>query len=433
MFFIENYLMNMIYNSNIKKRDEKDQLQDFTTNTTRANSIYKCLKVLLYDVKNINYDLYEKFHTTTKNKLCFIDGVLDFKTKTFTLWENIPENTIYSTIRINRKYYDYFQAPNRKIIEEIKKSLYEPLYGEKTDKSLQFLSRALGGNNSDKTWASYLGNRNCGKGVEYDSLKYGFGDYVSGFELGNLLTSRLTNGSECLDASKKLYWLIDLEFVRLAVSQEIPTTNSGLALNSKFLKKISGGGDVIIARRNYDRYDTHFFIDTTFYIKGNSSLLADNNDVFETCLEFESTVQFKTKEQIEHLKEIGEDTQFYRISEPDIKDKMKTEEYSNAIVYLIMENWKNSKVEIMRDSSNDDTVVSLINQLKETYEITGDNNDIVLCGDIFNIFNDKKKITLELSNVNVHKKKSNKGVTRDKWCFFGLKLKQNNLQTMQHL
>ncbi len=433
--FIENYLMNMIYKSNIKKRDEKNQLQDFTTNTPRANSIYKCLKVLLYDVKNINNDLYEKFHTTTKNKLCFIDGVLDFSTKTFTLWENIPENTIYSTIKINRKYAEYFNNPNKKIIEEIKKSLYEPLYGEKMETALQFQSRALGGNNTDKTWASYLGNRNCGKGVEYDLLKYAFGDYVSGFELGNLLTSKLTNGSECQDASKKLYWLIDLEFVRLAISQEIPTTNSGMALNSKFLKKISGGGDEIIARRNFDRYDTHFLIDTTFYIKGNSSLLADNNDVFETCLEFESTVQFKTKEQIEHLKNMGEETKFYRINDPNIKDKMKTTEYSNAIVYLIMENWKNSKVEIMRDSSNDDTVVSLINQLKETYEITGNNNDVVLCTDVFNIFNDKKKIILELSNVNVHKKKYKGGdiLLRDKMCFYGLKLKQNNLQTMQHL
>ncbi len=425
--FIKYYLMNMIYKSNIKKRDEKNQLQDFTTNTPRANSIFKCLEVLLFDIKNINDDIYEKFHTTTKNKLCFLDGVLDFKTKTFTLWEDLPENSIYTTIRINRNYHDYFNAPNRAIIEDIKKSLFEPLYGEKMEKALQFLSRGITGNNDDKTWGSYLGNRNCGKGVEYDLLKNGFGQYVTGFELSNLLTSKITNGSECLDASKKLYWLIDLEFVRLAISQEIPTTNSGLAINSKILKKLSGGGDEIIARRNFDRFDLHFLIDTTFYIKGNSSLLADNNDVFETCLEFESTVQFKTKEQIDYLNQIGEDTQFYRVSDPNIKDKMKTVEYSNAIVYLLMENWKSSKVEIMRDSSNDESIVSLINQLKETYDITGNNNDIVLCNEIFNTFTDKKKITLELSNVNVHKKKYKGGdiLFRDKMCFFGIKLKQN--------
>jgi hypothetical protein len=54
--------------------------------------------------------------------------------------------------------------------------------------------------------------------------------------------------------------------VRLAVSQEKPESKTGLYVNSKIMKKITGGGDEIVARRNYDRRDTHFRIDTSFYI-----------------------------------------------------------------------------------------------------------------------------------------------------------------------
>ena len=66
----------------------------------------------------------------------------------------------------------------------------------------------------NKNWVKYIGSRNCGKGVQYDILYNAFEDYVSILELGNMLYNRITAGSENIDCSKKLYWLMDLEFVR---------------------------------------------------------------------------------------------------------------------------------------------------------------------------------------------------------------------------
>ena len=66
-------------------------------------------------------------------------------------------------------------------------SLFENLFGEDTIRSLNFLSRGIAGHFEDKNWATYLGNRDCGKGVLYDILKYGFGDYVQTFELDKRL------------------------------------------------------------------------------------------------------------------------------------------------------------------------------------------------------------------------------------------------------
>jgi hypothetical protein len=76
-------------------------------------------------------------------------------------------------------------------IKEIKQVVFEPMFGEdKMLSMLHFLSRALAGHVEDKRFSTYLGNRNCGKGVLYDLLKCAFECYVDTFELGNLLYTR---------------------------------------------------------------------------------------------------------------------------------------------------------------------------------------------------------------------------------------------------
>jgi hypothetical protein len=104
-----------------------------------------------------------------------------------------------------------------------------------------------------------------------------------------------------------LYWLIDLQFVRLGISQETPAPDSGLKINGKMIKKLASGGDTHVAKRNYDRKDTHFKIDTTFLIMGNNKLEVDVKDTMEHCIEFNSVNQFKKKEEIERMKLNGED------------------------------------------------------------------------------------------------------------------------------
>jgi len=417
-----------IMNSNIytPKNEKTGDFKPYVQNISRARNV---LDTLLIKITHENNDpfLYDKFHKSTKGKICFNDGVLDFKKKTFTLWEDIPKDTIFSTTKIDRNYYEYFKNPDRNIIDEIKESILKPLYGIKMDKALHFLSRALAGHYEDKRWATYLGNRNCGKGVEYDILQAAFQGYVSTFELGNLLYCRKSAGMENLDCSKKLYWLIDLEFVRLAVSQEIPESKSGLYINSKIMKKITGGGDEIVARRNYDRRDTHFRIDTSFYIKGNYSLLMDSEDCGETRVEFESVVQFKSKEEIDKLKENCdvEEMERYKLANPNIKDKCRTDEWCNAMIYLIYESYKDKPIDILKEV--DDEQVGMVATLKKLFEFTKDDTPI-LATEVISMMSefDKKKVEAELSSRNIFKKKHSKsGQFRDKWCYYGLKKRPN--------
>ena len=418
---VEDKLLGYVMNSNIKTKGVREgTYMPFVEEYNQAKNVLKTLLIKI-KIENNDPDLYRKFHSTTKAKLCFNDGVLDLMGRTFTKWEDVPRFSIYSTVKINRDFGDILKNPPKEAMEKLKQQLFAPKYGNNEYLFYMFLSRAIAGHNEDKRWATYLGNRNCGKGVEYDLLKAAFGDYISTFELGNLLYCRKTAGMENVDCSKKLYWLMDLEFVRLAVSQEIPDTKSGLIVNGKQLKKITGGGDEIVARRNYDRYDTHFFTDFTPYIQGNYTLSCDSPDCEQTLVEFFSTVEYISQHEYDKKPE-NEKGRRYRVADPTIKEKCLTDEWINAMIYMVFLHYGNVSVPIIREATSDQ--INLPEVLEETFEITGHPDDIISCADVCAALPDydKRKIEMELSLKNVHKKKYQKnGVLKNKWVFIGIK------------
>ena len=422
---VSHYIMNS--NIHTMKNDKTGVYFPYVQNISKMRNVLDTL-ILKVNVENDDSKLYDKFHKSTRGKICFNDGVLDFKLRTFSVWGHVKREDVCSTMKIDKNFKDYFEHPDHAIIKEIKESVLKPLFGDKIDMALHFLSRALAGHHEDKRWATYLGNRNCGKGLLYEILQSAFQGYVSTFELGNLIYSRKSAGMENLDCSKKLYWLIDLEFVRLAVSQEVPESNTGLYVNSKIMKKITGGGDEIVARRNYDRRDTHFRIDTSFMIMGNYSLLMDSEDCDENRVEFESVVQFKSKAEIDKLGEScdADEMERYKLADPIIKDKCRTDEWSNAMIYLIFESYPGNPVDIIKEF--DDDQVGMIATLKMLFEFTKDDTPI-LAAEVTSLMSgfDKKKLEIELSSRNIFKKKHSKaGDLRLKWCYYGLKKKEIN-------
>ena len=428
---VEGVLLGYIMNSGIKSHTAKEGVYiPFVEIYTKAVNVLKTL-LLKIRTENDDPDLYHKFHSTTKGKFCFNDGVYDFKLRCFTKWADIPRFTIYSTQKINRDFGDLLINPPLAAVAELKAKLFEPKYGDKLIIFFWFLSRAIAGHNEDKRWATYLGNRNCGKGVEYDLLKAACGPYVSTFELGNLLYCRKTAGMENIDCSKKLYWVLDLEFVRLAISQEIPDGKSGLVLNGKQLKKLTGGGDEMTARRNYDRFDTHFLIDTTFYPQGNFSLICDSPDCQETLVEFASTVEYIKQYEYDNKSEKERGTR-YRVADPEIKKKCLTDEWINAMIYLVITSYCNASVPIEREISSEE--INLPNLLEETFEITHNPDDMISCEEVCSMLPDydKKKITMELSGKNIHKKKCNKtGPLRNKWVFLGMRKRKTEVEEVE--
>lgn len=431
---IDVYMLSYISNSNIYAgKDKNGNLIPYIQKIANI----KAVRELLYsEIKIHNNDdsLYDKFHSTTKDKVCFEDGVLDFANKTFTLWEDIPQYTIYTTVKINRCFGEYFKNPDVSVIEDLKNKIFEPAYSDKYDVALQFLSRAITGNTQDKRWATYMGNRSSGKGVEYELLKHAFGDYVSSFILDNIATEE-NNRKVTQESARSMYWLLDLEFVRLAVSQEISDHKSGKVIDSSILKKITGGKDTIVARRNFDRIDTHFNIDSTFYIKGNNSIKLTNQDCNEQRLEFSSVTQFKSKEDIYAMRDKKDDKgnpkysvnqlKRYRVADDKIKDKCCLDSWKNATVLLLMEYYRNEAAPIINQTDIDDED-NLMDAIKNKFNFTHNDDHVITQKQVFEIMSafDKKKVHEELKAEGIQNMKCRKRVDgcRDKICYFGIQI-----------
>jgi len=438
---IDALILTTITSSNIYKTNKDFDLIAYAQNTKTAKNI----KELLYAKIKVNCSTsikYSWFHSSCKKKICFEDGVLDFKTKTFTLWEDVKE-PIYTTTLIKRPYYNYFVNPNREFIDKIKINIFTNLFGNKTKLALQFFSRAIAGCNEDKNFMSYMGNRDCGKGILYECFTSAFENYVTSFSLDNIMCRRESNKGN--DIAKENAWLLDLEFARIAISQETDHNVNGnikqsLKVSNKVMKSIMSGGDVLEGRRLYEQV-TKFTIDTTLAVFGNNELSISEEDSSQHHLKFEGVKQFVTQEKYDSFKQYGDEfVSAYAIRDPDLKFKVRSEDYTNAMVYLLFENYTDTCITVETAINDDEEEItpSIRALIFKFYTITKNDKDRVSKDDLFRLIGkDHKKITAELRDMNCIGSKDCKigiefvdedGVTKKKQipAFKGLKLKDTD-------
>ena len=262
------------------------------------------------------------------------------------------------------------------VIHEIKEKVFMPLFNKKVILALQFFARAFAGHCEDKNFATYIGNRDCGKGILF-LLFLAFGDYLRAFTLDNILCSRISNKNEP-KKSVELFWLLEFEFCRLVFSQETPELGNNLKINSSLFNKLVSGGDTQTARRNYDRVDTSFKVDFTPFMAGNNSLDLDG-DVKDHLIEFESIVRFLSAEEIELKRQYESDLIIqnkYRVKDPSLKEKCLSTDWKRAVIYLVYSYYTDKALTagVIDFENEEDT--SLLGLFTADFKITRDPNDI---------------------------------------------------------
>tara|TARA_R110000823_G_scaffold61617_1_gene146660 strand:- start:258 stop:2822 length:2565 start_codon:yes stop_codon:yes gene_type:complete len=418
---VKQYVISFIMDSQLYTRNKDGNIVRSYKNFTKAMSVWNTLSITLGQDNTFDFNL---FHSTTKKRLCFQNGVLCFRTKQFYKWDKV-QFPYYSTQMIN---YD-FQFVND--YHEIKTRVIEPLFCSDTDTALHYLGRSIAGCIDDKNFATYMGQRNTGKGVLFELLKGAFGDYVKPFNIQNIITN--TNAKDFTQTSKDNYWIMDLEFCRLAVAQEIPDKKD-IIIKSDVIKMLCSGGDLIPCRKNYDRSDKNVRPDFSMMIMGNEEIKS-KSDTHQHRISLSGFTQFATKEQIQQLKEGGVSDAVlnkYRVADETIKDKCKTNEFHLKMVNLLFNEYDDNPLRVDLSKIDDDEEADNMGRFQEFFEITGNGKDIVDQKDVYEKCS--KKIKSELTNqtftgkdgekIKVYHRRMKLKEFRDKNCFIGIRLRE---------
>jgi len=415
-----------------KGKDDYDfEPEAFGRNQREIQNIISILFNIAKD--NIDNAFYDKLHTSNKGKLCFRDGVLDIEQNKFYLWddEELIKNPVYSVVCINRDFNMIYNNKTDDNINQYKlevKNIIESIMGDQTDKCLQYLSRAVFGYINDKDFAVFMGNRDCGKGVLTEIIKNSLtSDYMGTID-GNFF---LCQRDSKKDDGRALMSIIDFQFKRLMITHEIQfdSNNKDIKLNGVLLKSLFSGGDTMKSRENYGNF-MEFNIQSKLLLNCNDLPKSSNKDIYEKLIEFNTTSQFKTADEIQLEKdkieseindiknkneelEIDDDEEHFeflrskinkfKLADEKIKDKIKmNENWKNAFILLMVEYWKDEKLK--RDNKfNDEEEESLTDVIyryclfkkNKDYQIT--NNELKNISDISGC--SMKKLKVELCSM----------------------------------
>lgn len=407
---VDAFLMDFVLASEIRTTTEKGNIKCYAQSASIASRLIDVVKNKA--IQHPQDHLYHLFHTTTTGKLCFEDGIFFIKDKVFRKW-NDPyfkeeKNKVYSTMIINRVFEKVFTSTKSRdgskddltsIKETIKETLFDKILSDQSLTMLKSLSRAMAGHFQDKDWLLWLGSRNCGKGVIAEALKTALENYFT-----NLPSSCLLYHRQMSSDTKNQSWLIDLQYPRIIMVQELEKDKSNKdakKINGTTIKSINSGGDEQKARKNYqDEID--FVVGGKLFLFANDIPRVEPADVFQTCIQINSGKQFKSEEfinnrrlelimmcsTIENVEEqtsIMKEMEIYLKCDDDIKNKCKQSTWGDALIMLIADYYCDNKLEPSNDADIKESGQDVNQVLNEMFLFGGDDK---IPNDTLKVYND---------------------------------------------
>ena len=286
-------------------------------------------KWILFDVMENNKFLDDVWNNTL-HKVCFKNGYYDFRKQKF-----IKEyKDLITPILIER---DLKLKSNKKIRSEIFKKVLFPIFDVKEidddnfklmEYFLHKFARVISGHIEDKNWFKFEGLRDSGKGVFSDLMKNSFGKYIQYTNASNFVTKR---GDE--DA-KSLSWILDFQFSRLAITQEIKL-DPDTSIDGNKIKKFCSGGDYFSARKNF-KDEVEFQVQSAVLICCNDFPIVKPSDALQKCISFNMPSKF-----VPNLEEDKEYSNYsYYEADGTIKEYIKEEEVVNEFVLIMLDYYK---------------------------------------------------------------------------------------------
>lgn len=357
-----------------------------------AQSIKNCKKMILASDQYTDNNFVQKIFESNLYYLAFNDGIWSFKENKF-LYHPIQDREIYFTTKINRDFpkYDNIYTDGEikfgleKAIELVYEKIINPILPEEKQRTyfLHCIARALAGHYEDKKWYVGQGLRDCGKGVLCLMLKLAFGGYVAVVKSENFLVKRLGDG----DNAKKASWLIPLEFVRLAISNELSFIINVSKMDGNIIKSFASGGDLTQARQNY-KDEREFQLQATLMAMCNDFPKVEPTDAYETLEVFLFLNKFVDVSLI-----VEGCPDFYQAKDENVKGWCKNQFVIDAFTMIILDHYQGKRlkpdVSIMKDIEifKNEEDVPLEKILIKYFKHSNDENDRMHVDDMVNYIN----------------------------------------------
>jgi hypothetical protein len=198
------------------------------------------------------------------------------------------------------------------------------------------------------------------------------------------------------DSAKSLSWMIDFQFCRLAITQEMTTDGKEAEkIDGNMIKKFCSGGDELQARKNHqDEYN--FKLQSSLLVCCNDCPEIKPTDAMEFCNNFQMKSKFvdKVDKMDENLKL---KTFKYYEKDPLIKSEILNDPLIiSEFVNMIFEAYNTERVypqEILEENEeneDDDDMTKLFNIFTFTDNLTGSGKDFISNDDLKDIIRENK-------------------------------------------
>lgn len=367
---IKYLIKRIISNIDIRFCDEEGNVKQYSYNNKGSDNLTSMVFANLPFHKDFNNLVFD----TTKNKICFNDGVYDFITKEFTDWE-IVEN-VYSMKKVDRDF-PIKDCNTDKNIELINNRIWKNMFDN--DEDIKFIknsfARAIAGIGfKDKRFLVMMGERDCGKSKLISLFTNAFNSYIGTTSANNLLQKNLN-----VDSAKEMMWVADIFDTRILFTSEFKTCE-GKVDGSK-IKTICSGGDVVSMRTNHKDEIKKI---PQFYLCMCLNDLPDcsDKDTKDKMTFCNLPYQFISKNSYDEKVKNEIDVQNFKIGDDNIDDFINDEEIINAFIIDILNHYVNEKPlfsnNIAKNTIEHNEGEKEIDYVYEEFEITGKYEDIVV-------------------------------------------------------
>jgi len=376
---VKNYIGRVISNIDIRISDDDGNIKQYSTMSSGISNLSKLVFLNIPEFKDFN----DITISSTKNKLCFLDGVYDCISKKFTEWDLVKN--VYTQIVINRNFPN---EVNDEDIQSVNNKIWYSMFKDVDDVRFlkQQFARAMLCGNYDKRWLMMMGRRDCGKSVLIKFFEKAFGDYIGTTTSKNL---HLHNGQSSTDAAKENMWISPIWNKRIVFTSELE--QGSLLDGVKIKSTCSGCNDKLEMRLNYQdpqKLTTQFLL----CLLANDIAEVKPEDTKEKLVFSKNDFKFVSEEKMKNPKD------YYKLMDVDMDIFISNDVYINALIKDIIDNFINEtpkfskNIEINTQNEKDDD--KPIDFICERYDITGNAEDIELLAE----FKNNMK-SLKLSNT----------------------------------